>query len=436
YRAVVDEVVLFLKGRTPELVERIRQAMKQCADRLDFEAAAAHRDRLLALEKTLEKQTAVTADFADRDVLGLARKGAAALVMLLFVRNGYLLGSRAFYFPEAVASDQELLCSFVHQFYEQALFVPKEILLPAVPEGRNLLEEMLGERKGAKVYLLIPKRGEKAKIVKMATKNAQKALEQRLQALENEEGLLALIQKRLALARRPERIACLDLSNVAGAEGVGAIVVFDHGRPSRKDYRRYRIKAASGRDDYGMLREVLTRRYQKDEDSLPDLLVVDGGKGQLNAAAAVLKQMGLWGRLDVIGIAKRAPERGDTHDKVYKPGRKNPVSLTSAPQVLLFFQRIRDEAHRYVITYHKKRRMMTYRKSVLDTVPGVGEKRRQRLLKHFGSLKRIKEASFEEVLAVPGMTRKAAGALVEVLNREKERIAPASGGEKTWSAAT
>jgi excinuclease ABC subunit C len=422
YKAIVDEVVLFLKGRTPELIERARKAMETAAAQQDFEAAAECRDRLLAFENTLEKQVATTADFADRDVIGFARKERAVLIMVFFVRGGFLLGNLPFFVPEALPSDDEVIASFVKQYYENAPFVPKEVLLPCVPEDQVLLEEWLGELKGEKVYILVPQRGEKAKLLGMASRNAKKGLDEKIHAVMAEASLLDRVQKRLALTRRPERIECFDLSNVAGAEGVGAMVVFENGRPCPQAYRKYKMKMAPGKDDYAMLREALSRRYKEGDtqQTLPDLLVVDGGKGQLNVAIAVLRDCGLWGGFDLIGIAKKDPQRGETDDKTFKPGRKNPVNLRKAPEVLLFLQRIRDEAHRHVITFHRKRRMMTYRKSALEKIPGIGSKRRAQLLRHFGSLKRIKNASLEEILAVPGMTRKAAQALFEALGESSQ----------------
>lgn len=417
YQAVVEEVIMFLKGRTPELIKDVRKQMGSAAAREDFEAAAAHRDRLFALERTLEKQVATTTDFKDRDVLGMARQGRAALMMVLFIRGGFLLGNRPFYFSEAIVSDAEMITSFVKQYYEGSPFVPEEVLLPTPPEDRALLEEWLSDLKGEKVRIMMPQRGEKARLVRMADQNAGKSLKEQLDAAMAEKALLDRLQRRLALERRPERIECFDLSNMAGTEGVGSMVVFEGGRPARAAYRKYRIKFAPGWDDYAMLREVLARRYKKVDagQPLPDLLMVDGGKGQLSMAIAVLKALQLYGSFDLIGIAKKDPERGETEDKIYKPGRKNPVNLKKDTDVLLFLQRIRDEAHRSVITYHRKRRLMTCRRSVLEEIPGIGERRRTRLLKHFGSLKRIKAASVEELAAVPGMTRQAARAVFEAL---------------------
>ncbi len=417
YRAVVEEVAMFLKGRTPELIKDVRKQMESAAAREDFEAAAAHRDRLFALERTLEKQVATTTDFKDRDVLGMARKGKAALMMVLFVRGGFLLGNRPFYLSESFVSDAEMITAFVKQYYDKAPFIPKEVLLPAPPEDKALLEEWLCDLKGERVRIKIPQRGEKAGLVRMADQNAMKGLKEQLDAAMADQELLERLQRRLALGRRPERIECFDLSNLGGSDGVGSMVVFKQGRPAPAAYRKYRIKWASGRDDYAMLSEVLTRRYKKVDTGqpLPDLLMVDGGKGQLNMAVAVLKTLRLYGSFDLIGIAKKDPERSETEDKIYKPGRKNPVNLKKDPQVLLFLQRIRDEAHRSVITYQRKRRLMTRHRSLLEDIPGIGHKRRTRLLKHFGSLKRIKGAPVEELAAVPGMTRQAAQAVFDAL---------------------
>jgi len=417
YQAVVNEVILFLKGQMPELVKNVRAKMESAAAEQRFEAAAAHRDRLFSLEKTLEKQVVFTHDFKDRDVVGMARQGSATLIMALFIRGGFLLGSRPFHFPEIVATDNELISSFVKQYYEDAPFVPKEILLPTELKDKSLFEEWLSELKGEKVYIMRPQRGEKAKLLEMAARNAKKGLHEHLSAALAQEGMLDRVQRRLALQRRPERIECFDLSSVAGTQGVGGMVVFEEGKPLPQGYRRYRMKKAPGGDDYAMLREALSRRYKEGhgEGSLPDLLMVDGGKGQLNVAVSVLKALGLNDAFDLIGIAKKDLERGDIEDKIYKPGRKNPVNLRKEPEVLLFLQRIRDEAHRYVITYHRKRRLMTYRRSLLEGIPGIGTKRRSQLLKHFGSLKRLKKASLEELCAVPGMTGPAAESLWKAL---------------------
>ncbi len=426
YAAIVNEVILFLHGRTPELIRNLKKQMTFAAAQQDFEKAASHRDRLFALERTLEKQVATTTDFKDRDVVGMARHGKAALMMVLFIRSGFLLGNRPFYLSETVASDAEMITAFIKQYYEDAPFIPEEVLLPVLPEDQAFLEERLGELKGGKVRLMVPQRGERTKLIRMAEQNARQRLKEALVTALGKQELLDRVQRCLALERRPEHIECFDLSNIAGAEGVGSMVVFARGSPAPWAYRKYRIRSASCGDDYAMLSEVLTRRYQKGDtrDSLPDLLIVDGGKGQLNRAIAVLKGLGLYGLFDVIGIAKRDPERRETEDKVYKPGRKNPVDLKKDPKVLRLLQRIRDEAHRSVITYHRKRCLMTYRRSILEGIPGVGKTRRARLLKHFGSLKRMKAASAEALAVVPGMTRQAAEAVFEALRTSEGENTP------------
>ncbi len=421
YALAVDEVIMFLKGRMPQLIQRVKKQMGEAAAQQDFEAAAAHRDRLSALERTLEKQVATTTDFKDRDVVGLARRAEAALIMVLFIRNGFLLGNRPFYFPETVAPDDEVVSSFVKQYYENAPFIPKEVLLPSLPEDRDVLEEWLRELKGEKVYIMVPQRGEKARIAELAQQNAKKTLEEYISTELAEQKILERLQKRLALRSRPERIECFDLSNLAGAQSVGAMVVFQGARPCPKAYRKYRVKASAGADDYAMLREVMGRRYRQTgpEQPLPDLVIVDGGKGQLSVATGVLKSLNLHESFDLVSIAKKDPAIEHSQDKVYKPGRKNPLNLKRDLETLLFIQRIRDEAHRYVITYHRKRRLMTYRRSVLEGISGIGTKRRAGLIRHFGSLKRIKAAAFSELCAVPGMTRQAAQNLVEALEKPR-----------------
>ena len=406
YASIVNDVVLFLKGRTPHLLRQIRDKMDKAAAEQDFETAMVYRDQLFALEKTLEKQVIATADFKDRDVVGIARRGEDVEIVILLVRGGFLLGNRAFHLSKTPAADQEVMSAFIKQYYESAPSLPKEVLLPAGPDDRPLVEEWLQDLKGEKVYVLVPRRGEKAKLLEMAVRNAETALTSRLEALENNTALLNRTQRKLSLNRLPLRIDCIDLSHMAGDEGVGGMVVFEQGKPVPDDYRKFRIRASSFADDYAMLKEVLSRRYKGSDISprLPDLLVVDGGKGQLNVACTVLEAMGRYGTFDIIGIAKKEELRGETEDKIYKPGRKNPVDLRRAPEVLLFLERIRDEAHRYVIGYQRRRRLMTYRRSTLQEIPGVGNKRQTALLKHFGSLKRIKAASVEELSAVPGIT--------------------------------
>jgi excinuclease ABC subunit C len=417
YEKTVKEVTLFLKGRMPQLLEQVRRDMDDAASRQDFEAAARHRDRLFALQSTLEKQVVTTADLKDRDVVGIAVQGQAVLVMVLFIRGGFLLGNRPFFFPESAPSKEEIVGSFLKQYYDEASFIPNEVLIPVIMEDKELLEERLSDLKNEKVHIVIPNRGEKAALIHMADENAEKALEERLRNAMMEEGMLDRVRNALALTKRPDRIECIDLSNMAGTQGVGAVIVFERGKALAEAYRKYRIKTASADDDYSMLKEVLTRRYGKSDgqQQFPDLLMVDGGKGQLSITMAVLKELGLLGAFDVAAIAKKEPDRDETEDKIFKPGRKNPLQLHTKPDVLLFLQRIRDEAHRFVVRYQRKRRMMTYRKSALEGIRGIGPKRRAELLRHFGSLKRIKEASAEQIQAATGINRQLAEDLLTAL---------------------
>lgn len=410
YQEIVKEVVLFLKGRTPELIKKIKKEMTTAAATQDFEKAADLRDKMFALEKILEKQVAVTTDFIDRDVLAVARSTESSLITLLFIRGGFLLGTRCFSFSETISTEAEMIGTFIRQYYETTPFIPKEILIPNILEDESLIEEVLSNIKGQKVKILRPQRGEKFRLVKLAIQNAEDGLKEFVATAAAEIDLLARLQKRLKMKQLPERIECVDNSNIAGKEAVAAVVVFEKAQPAKSAYRRYRIKAAAARNDYACLDEVIKRRFGKGEKSkpYPDILMVDGGKGQLNIAVAVLKEFGLDKNFQILSIAKKDEKKGETIDKIYKPGRVNPVNMGREGDLLLFLQRIRDEAHRFAITFHRRRRSVTFMRSALDAVPGIGQKRKKALLKHFGSIKKIRAATLEELSAVPGMHRSVA----------------------------
>ncbi|MBW2645173.1 MAG: excinuclease ABC subunit UvrC [Deltaproteobacteria bacterium] len=416
YRRGVNDLILFLKGRSRAVIEDLKIRMMKAAETHNFEAAAALRDKMFALEKTLEKQVMVIPDFKDRDILGITRSNAMAVVTVLFVRGGRLLGSYDFFFKNIQVGVSEVIESFLKQYYGKDRFVPDEIFLPAFLEETALLEKWLSGEKGRKVSILMPQRGEKKRLVRMACRNSQHAIETRAAAASDEISFLERLRRHLRLSHVPERIECFDLSSLAGSEPVGAMVVFDGMNPNKSAYRKFRIKSAEGLDDYGMLYEVMNRRYSKGdaEEQFPDLLMVDGGKGQLSVAVNVLKELGLYGRFDLLSIAKRDKDRGETEDKIFKPGRKNPVTFGKARDLLLFLQRVRDEAHRFVISYHRKRRAMGYKRSVLDTIPGVGKKRKHLLLRHMGSLGQIKKATVKDLLKTPGINRKVAEEIVRV----------------------
>ncbi|MCP4347483.1 MAG: excinuclease ABC subunit UvrC [Desulfobacterales bacterium] len=431
YNEIVKEVVLFLKGKTPDLIKKIKKEMMAAADAHNYEKATVLRNRMFALEKTLEKQVSVTTDFMDRDVIAIARGNIPEpgndntpepgneriVITMLFVRSGYLLGTRHFDFKETLANDSEMIGTFISQYYEKAYFIPKEILVPVSLEDAPLIEESLKNLKGKKVNIIWPRRGEKASLLKMSAQNAENRLKDLVASSAAEEDILVRLRKKLNMDRIPERIECFDNSNISGTNPVAGMVVFENGKPSKSMYRRYKIRTVAGHNDYAYMEEALKRRYGKGEKSepFPDLLMVDGGRGQLNIAVSVIKQLELAGHFEIIGIAKKDEAKDETEDKIYKPGRANAVNFGREKDLLFFLQRIRDEAHRYAVSFHRSRRRASSMNSVLDAIPGIGKKRKQMLLKHFGSIRNIREATIEEISALPGMNSKAAEAVKKEL---------------------
>lgn len=417
YGGVVNEVILFLKGRTPELIRKIKKEMENAVAAQEFERAAVLRDKMFALGKTLEYQTVVTADLKDRDVLALARTPGTAVVTLQTIRGGYLQGSRNFHFPETLESDAEFMAGFLRQYYETAQFIPREILTTPCPDEKTMLEEWFGSQLQVKLGIRCPKRGEKRKLINSALRNAEQALAEFRAAAAGEKSMLLRLQQRLNLSAPPERIECYDNSNLAGDALVGARVVFEGIRPAKAHYRTYRIEGVMSPDDYAAMDQVLRRRFKaSSNESLPDLIMVDGGKGQLNIALAVIRDLGLEGQFGIIGIAKRDTDRGETEDKVYLPKRSNPVNLTRDPDLMLFLQRVRDEAHRFAISAHRKRRARSFLNSELDEIPGVGPKRKALLISRFGSLHQLRKASPEALSGLPGISRRTANAILDALN--------------------
>jgi excinuclease ABC subunit C len=416
YGEVVREVALFLKGRAPELIRKVKAEMLEASSHQDFERAALLRDKALALEKTIERQVTVSTDFKDRDVVGIARSAESILVLLLFIRGGYLLGTRHFNFKESMASDAEILGAFLRQYYEKAHFVPREILVPLPLEDDALLEDWLATLKGATVKILRPRRGEKVRLTQLAQQNAANRLGDLKAAGASDGDLLRRLQQWLRLRRLPLRIECFDNSNISGSAPVAGMVVFQNAQPLKAAYRQYKIRTVADQDDYAYMTEVLSRRFRRDGSAspLPDLLMVDGGKGQLNVALAVMRSLQLEDALDVIGIAKREEKKGETEDKIYKPGRLNPLAVGREKDLLLLLQRIRDEAHRFTIAFHRRRRARHSLRSALDVVAGIGPRRKATLLHHFGSVKKIRAATRDELSALPGISRN----LAEVIQKE------------------
>lgn len=428
YNEIVKEVILFLKGRTPDLINKIKKEMISSAKLQNYEKAAALRDKMFALEKTLEKQVAVTNDFKDRDVIGIARTYEFSLITLLFIRGGFLLGTRHFNFSETMSTDAEIIGSFIRQFYEKTPFIPKEVLIPTSLEGKTLLEELLSNIKGQKVSILEPKRGEKTRLVKIASQNALNSLKDLSESHATDMDILVRLQKRLKMDRIPLRIECFDVSSISGTDAVAGMVVFEKGKSNRSLYRQFKLKTGEAQNDYACMAEVLKRRYGKGKKSepYPDILMVDGGKGQLNIAVSIIKSLKLDENFQIISIAKKDENRGETQDKIYKPGQINPVSMGREGDLLRFLERIRDESHRFAISFHRKRRRKRMMRSALDSIPGIGKKRKATLLRHFKSIKMIRAATIEELSELPGINRKVAEDIKNRLNpkarKQKQKV--------------
>ncbi|HEX8435987.1 excinuclease ABC subunit UvrC [Archangium sp.] len=413
YRKSVDEVILFLEGKAGELVEGLRARMKQASGELKFEEAARIRDQLLAIERSLERQKVATTDFKDQDVFASHREGDRLLVYVLYVRQGRLNGGMAFPLGSQEFPDEELLPSFVNLYYDQGNFVPEEVLLPLDIEERAGLEALLTERKGERVHVMVPKRGEKRALVEMAQKNAEQAVLERRRTKDETEVVLRRLQERLHLRNLPRRMECFDISHFQGASIVASQVAATDGEIDKSRYRRYRIKTLEKQDDFASMHEVITRRLKRgqEEGDLPDLLVIDGGKGQLASALAAAKDLGVEG-VDIISLAKsrdvevhdRDEESARSPERVFLPHRKDPIVLRQNSAELYLLARLRDEAHRFAITFQQKSMRKGNFHSVLEDIPGVGDTRKKLLLRHFGSLKRVREADIEALAEVLGPT--------------------------------
>ena len=426
YRENLREAILFIEGKRHELLDELKRKMLEKADGLEFEEAAKLRDQIQAVEKTVEKQRMVSHWGADQDIFGLYREGGFIEVQVLFVRQGKLTGNQAYSLENLEFSDEELMESLLTQFYQGERFVADEVLLPVEIEDRDVREDYLSERKGKKVALLCPQRGDKRRLVEMAVQNARQSFFERHDQEKQREKMLLGLQEKLSLKHYPQRIECYDISNIHGSHAVGSMVTCFNGEPDKKRYRHYRIRtvsAESGGDDFAMMYEVLKRRFQRgiQEGDLPDLVVVDGGKGQLGMALAALRELGALD-VDVVALAKmrvqsaaRSAEIQRSEERVFLPGQSNPVTLKRNSNALFLLQRVRDEAHRFAITYHKTLRTRQTLYSILDRIPGIGGVRKRALLRAFGSVKRIEEASLDELLKVPSINEKVAQEILQTL---------------------
>jgi excinuclease ABC subunit C len=414
YAERVRQACDFLDGKQEDVIGLLEQRMEEAAEELNFERAAAMRDQIGLLKGRIARQTAIGTDLADRDIIGVSCSLFQACAQLLMVRGGRIVDQRRFFSDAETDCDPaEVISAFLQQYYQRATSLPPEVLIAAAPEDLETLEQWLTEKRGARVHIQVPKRGEKLEMVQLATRNAEEALSLHVSSRvmseqASEEALLAL-QEALELPGLPYRIEAYDISNIQGTDPVASMVVFEGARPKSADYRRFKLKTLSGKalqpDDFAGMREVigrrLTRALKGDEKftDLPDLILIDGGKGQLNAALEVMRALDV--EIPMLGLAKRLEE-------VYLPERGDPLLLPRDHPGLRVLQQVRDEAHRYALTFHRKLRQQRATFSVLDGVAGIGPTRRDALLKHFGSVDSLKRASVDDVAKVPGMTRPAA----------------------------
>jgi excinuclease ABC subunit C len=412
YQRHLREAIMLLEGRSQQLVRQLEAEMQRAADELRFEDAARVRDQIRAVERTQEKQQVLSHWGDDQDVFGLYREGGFIEAQVLFVRQGKLTGNQAYSVEDFEFPDAEVLEALLTQFYQGERYVPDEILVPADLDDAAVRAEYLGDRKGKRVEIVRPQRGDKARLLEMAAENAAQSFRERQDAGRQRERMSEELQRKLHLRNAPKRIECFDISNIQGRLAVGSMVTFDEGEPDKSRYRRFRIKTVPGADDFRMMYEVLQRRFTraKREGRYPDLLVVDGGKGQLNVALEVLRELAIQ-EVDAVGLAKdrveraaHAAELARSEERVFLPGRKNPVVLKRNSTALFLLQRVRDEAHRFAITYHRQLRGKERLRSAIDSIPGVGHTRRKRLLRHFGSVQRIRDASVEDLVTVPGIS--------------------------------
>ncbi len=425
YARVVEEVVLFLQGRTDALQRKLRQDMELASQNLEFEKAAGFRDRLRDIETLLEKQHIISDRFLNQDVLGVHQEDDATTLMVLFVRQGVLVGKKEFHFPHSEDAAEEILTAFVQQFYGEGHHIPDEVLLPTALESQEVLQEWLAELKGRRVRLWAVQRGERRRLLQLAEDNARERHASRRKLIQKHLSLLENLGRILKITRPPLRMACVDISNIQGQHAVGAVVVFTHGEPDKSSYRHYRVKSMSEPDDPAMMAEVVERLLDEEPELVSglDLLVVDGGKGQLNRIHCLMEERGVAQRLPVIGLAKEnETDRGERgrglYEKIYLPGRKNPVFLSHYPDILHLLQRLRDEAHRFAIKNYQhlhRRRLLS---SALDAVPGLGPGRRSRLLQHFGSLEELQNTDLAAIEQVPGIPRKLARLIHDSLHEK------------------
>ena len=456
YQHAVRDALTFLEGRETDLLQNLEARMKSAAKALQFEEAAALRDKIASIRTTLEIQRTASLAARDQDVFGLYREGALTQVCLLKVRAGKMVGKQTFPLIRVGLPTGEILAAVLTQYYDAGHEIPGEIMLPEAGEERPVLEEWLGDKRGRSVKIMIPKRGQGRALIRMANRNSESTLKIMQQTASPDEAMKRLVTA-LGLRKTPERMECFDISNIGGKYAVGSMVVFFHGAPQKAQYRRFRIRTVVGADDYAMMYEVLKRRYTRRGD-LPDLLMVDGGKGQLSVALSVLKDLDIGG-VEVIALAKGGYYAGDvprgadqnwrcqvregsnyddldgenitgeepreydqrdrkSGDRVFLPARKDAIDISRWPAALFLLQRLRDEAHRFAVSYHRKVKEKEDFNSLLDQVPGVGPEKRKALLKGLGDLGKIREATVLDLQKIKGIGKELATAIVAFFRKE------------------
>ena len=423
YSAMVEEVVRFLHGRTDKIVKQLRIEMVEASKRQDYEEAALCRDRISAVEAFTKRQRKISSSFADQDIIAVALQQKDACAAVIRLRNGRIIGrERMFLSGVHEQNMSEILSGFMKQFYLESDFLPQEILLQEKPEGCDSLAEWLSEKRGKKVTITAPQRGEKAKLVRLSLQNAELLLAENIRKRERRRELvpemIQQLQADLNLEVPPRRIEAFDISNIQGSNPVGSMVCFVDGVAKKSEYRKFKIKTVKGIDDFAMIREVVLRRYSRlksEKATFPDLILIDGGKGQLSMAVSALQELGL-SYISVIGLAKRLEE-------VYVPGSSDPQNIPKSSPGLFLLRRIRDEAHRFAVTFHRLRRKKAATESIFDGISGIGPARRKNLLTKFENVKTIADASVEKVAEEIGVGEKLAEEIISVakefVNRSK-----------------
>jgi len=420
YADTVRRVTMFLKGRGNELLKSLRDRMDLLSAERSYEEAGRIRDQIFSVQAVLEKQRIISPQRAERDVFAAYRRDNRMVIQTLNVQSGEVSGGESFSFSNTVFSGEEHLASFINQYYQAATSIPEEIIVGVELPEQESLAAFLSERRKKAVRIVRPQRGERKRLLELAQTNAMTAFEQGGTSERNRE-LLEDLQDLLSLQRYPQRIECFDISNIRGSDAVGSGVTFIDGEPAKAHYRNYRIRTVEGSDDYAMMREVLERRLSRGlkEGDLPDLLLIDGGKGQLGVALQVIERLGA-DDVDTVGIAKvrtgdgRRKVRGK--ERIHTPTLEQPLLLEGNSPALYLLERIRDEAHRFAIAHHRKRRGRRLSVSKLDEIPGIGPVLKQRLLAEFGSVARIRSTPVEVLSTVPGMSVRLARAVRAALS--------------------